>query len=199
MQLEQIMPAWFVQLGIMSWPLFVCSVLAVAITLERLLFVVKISITRKMVYQKLHDYLLEHKQESKALRDELISNRLQELNQSYFMGVNFLRLIGSISPMLGLTGTILGVISAFKVIAAQTGPVTPNLIADGLWEAMLTTAVGLLIAIPCLLLAYLYKYIAQSQLDRFCSRLNRVSTSIELAKDNRDDLDAITSIEDLAA
>lgn len=194
------MPAWFLQLGIMAWPLFICSLLATAITIERFFFVVKITLTRKSVYQKLYDYLLEHKQQTKALRDELISNRMRELNHSYFTGVNLLRVIGSISPMLGLTGTILGVISAFKVIAVQTGPVTPNLIADGLWEAMLTTAVGLLISIPCLLLAYMYKFIAQRQLDIFCSQLNAVSTSIELQKqDSNADVESIPRFENIAA
>lgn len=199
MPLEQIMPVWFSQLGIMAWPLFICSLLAMTIAIERFFFVLKITLTKKIVYQKLHDYLLQHKQYAKALRDELISNRLQELNHSYFMGVNLLRVIGSISPMLGLTGTILGVISAFKVIAVQAGPVTPNLIADGLWEAMLTTAVGLLIAIPCLLMAYLYKYIAQRQLDSFCSRLNAVSTSIELQKELGREINSVTTFKDIAA
>jgi biopolymer transport protein ExbB len=199
MQLEQMIPSWFMQLGVMAWPLFICSLLAMAIMLERLLFTYKITLRKNIIYQQLHDSLIQNKQQPKSLRDEIVENKLQELQPSYFMGVNFLRMIGSISPMLGLTGTILGIISAFKVIAVQTGPVTPNLIADGLWEAMLTTAVGLLIAVPALLMAYFFKYFAQRRLDDLCYRLNKVSTAIELEKYADSNVQVVSSLENIAA
>jgi biopolymer transport protein ExbB len=187
------------QLGVMAWPLFICSIIAMAIMLERLFFTFKITLRKKIIYQELHDQLIENKHQPKSLRDEIVENKLYELQPSYFMGVNFLRMIGSISPMLGLIGTILGIISAFKVIAVQTGPVTPNLIADGLWEAMLTTAVGLLIAVPALLMAYFFKYLAQRRLDDFCYRLNKLSTAIELEKNKNTNVQAISPLENIAA
>jgi biopolymer transport protein ExbB len=54
------------------------------------------------------------------------------------------------------------------------------MIADGLWEALLTTAIGLSIALPCLLAAQAYKAWEDKILDSFCIRLNRLSLSFEI-------------------
>ncbi len=199
MQLDALTPTWFEQLGLMGWPLFACSLIAIAVVVERLIFILKIKIQAKRTYQTLYDFLHSHQHQPKSLRDELVANKLNELQPTYFSGINLLRVIGSISPMLGLTGTILGIISAFKVIAAHTGPVTPNIIADGLWEAMLTTAVGLLIAVPTLLFAYLFKHFAQHQLDDFCRRLNHVSTSFEIKNLSGKHDQVVTEIKNIAA
>ncbi|MBI4353120.1 MAG: MotA/TolQ/ExbB proton channel family protein [Candidatus Omnitrophica bacterium] len=53
-----------------------------------------------------------------------------------------------IAPMIGLLGTVLGMIQAFNFVAFQTGVVKPVLLAQGLAKAMITTAFGLIIAIP---------------------------------------------------
>ena len=174
------LPEWFEQLGLMAWPLTVCSVLTLTICLERLVFHIKAILTHAGTYKKLADYLTEHRSLPKATRDEMSSVLLMELRASYFSGTGLLRIIGTISPILGLLGTILGIISAFKVIAAQTGPVAPSMIADGLWEAMLTTAAGLMIALPALLMSYLFYYLAERQLDQFCLELNKLSVSFEM-------------------
>ena len=199
MLLKEMMPVWFAQMGLMAWPLLICSIIAIAIGVERLFFLIKIKVQEKKTYQRLYEVLLTHQHEPKTLRDELVANKLNELQSAYFSGVNLLRVIGNISPMLGLTGTILGIISAFKVIAAHTGPVTPNIIAAGLWEAMLTTAVGLLIAVPTLLMAYLFKHIAQQQLDDYCRRLNNESTSFEINKRLETNDCVIPKIKNIAA
>ena len=186
---EGILPTWFDQLGLMAWPLFVCSIISIAISIERLVFLIKIKLHSRETFKRLYDFLLSHQHQPKPLRDELVALKLNELQPSYFSGINLLRMIGTISPMLGLTGTILGIISAFQVIAAHTGPVTPNIIAEGLWEAMLTTAVGLLIAVPSLLLAYIFRQIAQQELDEFCRCLNSVSTWFEVNNSYREKLE----------
>ncbi|HDY72517.1 MAG TPA: MotA/TolQ/ExbB proton channel family protein [Nitrospirae bacterium] len=62
-------------------------------------------------------------------------------------GLSWLGLIATITPLLGLTGTVLGMIKAFMVIAAST-TVNPPMLAGGIWEALITTAAGLLVAIP---------------------------------------------------
>ena len=56
------------------------------------------------------------------------------------------------------------------------------MIADGLWSAMLTTAYGLSIALPCLFAAFIYARIAEKRLERFQSRLNAQSLKIEGVK-----------------
>ncbi|MBE7635901.1 MotA/TolQ/ExbB proton channel family protein [Sneathiella sp. P13V-1] len=61
-----------------------------------------------------------------------------------------LELIGMIAPLLGLLGTILGMIEAFQNLQSATGQADPALLAGGIWEALLTTALGLVVAIPAI-------------------------------------------------
>lgn len=61
-----------------------------------------------------------------------------------------LHLISHITPLLGLLGTVTGMIQAFQVIETQGGTVNASLLAGGIWEAMLTTVLGLAVAIPAL-------------------------------------------------
>jgi biopolymer transport protein ExbB len=68
-------------------------------------------------------------------------------------GLTALRLISVISPLLGLMGTVLGMVKVFKVIAVQTNA-DPSVMAEGIWEAMLTTIMGLTVAIPTLIFFY---------------------------------------------
>ncbi len=62
-------------------------------------------------------------------------------------GLSWLGLIATIAPLLGLTGTVTGMIRAFTVIS-QSPSVNPSMLAGGIWEALITTAAGLLVAIP---------------------------------------------------
>ena len=62
-----------------------------------------------------------------------------------------LGLIGSIAPMLGLTGTVLGMIKAFNTIAARGGMARPDELAGGIGQALVTTLMGLVVAIPTMI------------------------------------------------
>lgn len=62
-----------------------------------------------------------------------------------------LGLIGSIAPMLGLTGTVLGMIKAFNTIAASGGMARPDELAGGIGQALVTTLLGLVVAIPTMI------------------------------------------------
>ena len=179
-----LLPEWFAQLGPMRWPLLLCSVLALALSLERSVFYLYSWLNKDKQYQKLAAGLQANREWSKALRDESTALALNELRKSYYGNIRGLRIIGGVSPLIGLLGTIFGIIAAFKAIALQSGPVTPSLIADGLWEAMLTTAVGLLIALPALLLTFVFSYFADQRLHDFCARLNQLSLAIALNADN---------------
>ncbi len=59
-----------------------------------------------------------------------------------------LEVIASLAPLLGLFGTVLGMISAFQQMEAAGSRVDPSVLSGGIWEALLTTAVGLAVAIP---------------------------------------------------
>jgi len=63
-------------------------------------------------------------------------------------GFRPLEVIGSLAPLLGLLGTVLGMIEAFQQLEAAGNQVNPAILSGGIWEALLTTAVGLCVAIP---------------------------------------------------
>ncbi len=70
-------------------------------------------------------------------------------------GFRTLSFLGNTAPLLGLLGTIIGMIKAFMVIEQAGGQVDAQALAGGIWEAMLTTGAGLAVAIPVLLLLHL--------------------------------------------
>ncbi len=74
--------------------------------------------------------------------------------ESYLRG---LEVIANLSPLLGLLGTVLGMIKAFSKLEAAGSKVDPALLAGGIWEALLTTAFGLVIAIPALAAYYMFE------------------------------------------
>ncbi|QDI74303.1 MULTISPECIES: MotA/TolQ/ExbB proton channel family protein [Leisingera] len=63
-------------------------------------------------------------------------------------GLGALELIATIAPLLGLLGTVLGMIAAFQALQAAGARADPALLAGGIWEALLTTAAGMAVAIP---------------------------------------------------
>jgi len=81
-------------------------------------------------------------------------------------------LIGTLAPLLGLLGTVFGIINMFIAIAHNTGPVTPALLAEGMWTAMVTTALGLLIAIPSLAASHGFELLAQRRILALQNALN---------------------------
>lgn len=68
-----------------------------------------------------------------------------------------LEIIASLSPLLGLLGTVLGMITAFVELEKAGSQVDPTILAGGIWEALLTTAFGLAIAIPAVGAFYLFE------------------------------------------
>ncbi|MGX9366585.1 MotA/TolQ/ExbB proton channel family protein [Desulfoplanes sp. PS50] len=77
--------------------------------------------------------------------------------------------IGNIAPLLGLLGTVIGLIKAFMVIQEMGGKVNASVLAGGIWEAMLTTALGLGVALPTMLA---HSYLL-ARIDRYEARLQR--------------------------
>ncbi len=63
-------------------------------------------------------------------------------------GFRFLDTVAQIAPLLGLFGTVLGMIEAFQTLQAAGSSVDPSLLAGGIWVALLTTAAGLAVAMP---------------------------------------------------
>lgn len=81
---------------------------------------------------------------------EAAENTASAEHNKFMTQINWLSLFAAIGPMLGLLGTVVGMIGAFFKMAAAGGQVDAALLADQIGSAMLTTATGLLIAIPML-------------------------------------------------
>lgn len=63
-------------------------------------------------------------------------------------GLRPLELIATIAPLVGLLGTVLGMIGAFQALQDSGNGADPSVLAGGIWEALLTTAAGMAVAIP---------------------------------------------------
>ncbi len=181
------------------YPILLCSVIALAIFLERLYalrrsrviplgFVSELEVFRERGGEQ--DALLSlcERYDSALARvikagAERISYGLAEVahavegmgqHEAALLSTN-LRMMGVISnlaPMLGLLGTVLGMIHAFSVIA-KAGTGRPELIASGISEALLTTAAGLIVAIPTLAG---YHYL-RGKIDRYVVEMEEVALS----------------------
>lgn len=86
----------------------------------------------------------------RSVGDRVRSHELQRME----FGLRTLGILGNTAPLLGLLGTITGMIKAFMVIEQAGGKVDAQALAGGIWEAMITTGVGLAVAIPLLILLH---------------------------------------------
>ena len=87
---------------------------------------------------------------------EAIEEAGNEQMVTFMRPINYLSMIGSVAPMLGLLGTVSGMIKAFQTIAAG-GMGKPELLAGNIGEALITTAAGLIIAIPAMTAYFVFK------------------------------------------
>lgn len=142
----------FIKGGFLMYPILLCSIAGVAIWINKFLQFKKIF---KEMEVPFHDL-------QKKVPDILIPileglrNHAEEKEISFIgtrqirkieAGLSWLGLIATITPLLGLTGTVTGMIKAFMVIEKSPN-VNPSMLAGGIWEALITTAAGLLVAIP---------------------------------------------------
>ncbi|MFP4348346.1 MAG: MotA/TolQ/ExbB proton channel family protein [Desulfococcaceae bacterium] len=93
-----------------------------------------------------------HATHSKDIRAE-VAYLFHRNFESVTRGLTYLRLISVIAPLLGLLGTMLGMVKVFRNVAAKTA-VDSTVLASGIWEALLTTIFGLSVAIPTLVFYY---------------------------------------------
>ena len=166
--------------GIVMVPILLCSILAVAITLERLWTlreqrVVPTELTDK-VWQWVENRALSDKQvmalqqhsplgsvlaaglanrhRERSVMIQAIEDAGRHVVHDLERFLNTLGTIAAITPLLGLLGTVTGMIRTFKAITVA-GIGNPAAMAGGIAEALITTAAGLLVAIPALV-AYRY-------------------------------------------
>lgn len=82
--------------------------------------------------------------------EKAVEDALAEQSARLFRKVEYLSVIGNIAPMLGLLGTVMGMIFAFERVATTQGAATAGDLAEGIYQALVTTVAGLVIAIPAL-------------------------------------------------
>lgn len=92
----------------------------------------------------------------------------EELSGPYVL-INYLSVIGSLSPMVGLLGTVSGMVKAFNVIESE-GAGSAQLLAGNISEALITTATGMIVGIPAMFFFFFFK----NRYGKITSRLGRV-------------------------
>ncbi len=179
--------------GVLVIPIVLCSVLALAIFLER---TVRFAVLRRRgrnVAERVASLVREGRWEearrsaaesrspmgrvlAQALEvagadretmETVLVHGIEEEVRDLSRYLQALATIGNIAPILGLLGTVLGMIKAFMAIQELGGKVDASILAGGIWEAMLTTALGLSVALP-VIVAHSY---LTSQVDRYEARL----------------------------
>lgn len=90
-----------------------------------------------------------------------------------------LEVVSTIAPLLGLTGTVIGMIASFSKLSQAGSRIDPSMLAGGIWEALITTVGGLLVAVPALA-AY---YIIDAQIERVRAMMRDVTVQILALED----------------
>jgi biopolymer transport protein ExbB len=180
--------------GPVLWVIMALSVVACVIIIERFLYLRRISGDENKLFVRIKASLLEgHYNEALAICDQNLSpfstllklgieNRHQSEDVQRDLlkdaaaleapalekGLSALGTISTISPLLGLLGTVTGTMSAFGVLGKFGAVSDPAALASGVSEALITTVGGLVVAVPVVIF---YNY--------FVSRVNHILTELE--------------------
>lgn len=187
--------------GWLMLPLVLCSIFTVAITLERFIRLKKSLILPKnlllnstqnieIVIQKLQqDQALKNSTLGRIFaagfqskqHNEQFAHAQMESTASQEIGyleknINFLGTLSAVAPLLGLLGTVLGIIESFLVIDLGNNS-NPTMMIPGISKALITTAAGMFIAIPAL---FAYRYF-QRLVQEYIAELEQQSTLFHAA------------------
>jgi biopolymer transport protein ExbB len=185
--------------GFLMYPIFFCSLLAIAIFFERMFFLKSIKTSTRKFGNRISDLirkgninfavsacrknispishiilsaLLKYGKTREEIKEVIEDTARQEV-AILERNLPILATIANIAPLLGLLGTVFGMIKAFQVVSV-VGVGNPEALAGGISEALLTTAFGLSVAIPTIVA---YNYLAH-RVDRQIKEME--STSIEV-------------------
>jgi biopolymer transport protein ExbB len=164
----------FLRGGVVMWPILFCSVVGLVILIEKYLVLRKAKVNVDEFMQKLRGILQRGDVRGAvgfcAGVDVPLANILKKGLLSFSEGeqkvkesietagkeeiyhlerhLAILATIAGVAPLLGFLGTVTGMIGAFRVVESMGGVVSPSDLAGGIWEALLTTAFGLMVGIP---------------------------------------------------
>lgn len=114
---------------------------------------------------------------SEAQARERIERSALDQIESTRTHLRALDLIASLAPLLGLLGSVLGMIDAFRALEAAGDRVQPSILFGGIWEALLTTAAGLTIAIPAIVAVGYFERRVEALQQAMESALTQLMTS----------------------
>jgi biopolymer transport protein ExbB len=189
--------------GPVMWPILLCSIFALAIILEKFWYLHKISIDTQEFLKKILDKMKRHDtKEALQICDNTkspIANILKAGILKYDRprpqiieaiedaslyeipriekSLTAIATIAHVSPLLGLLGTVTGMVRCFQTIQSKTTslhPVSPGDLAGGIWEALLTTVAGLVVAIPTFVI---YNYLVH-RINSFILEMEKASTEL---------------------
>jgi biopolymer transport protein ExbB len=181
-------------LGYLGWPLLLCSVITMALLLEKVVILALQTARKQLVEKNALEYqsllqpvlaakginlLCAHRHENKVMREEIAAIWLRSQRHKLSSGIRILQIIALLTPLLGLLGTVLGLIQVFGSLADHRGPIEPSLLADGLGLAMYTTAAGLTIALPALAGAHGFQLWIDHLFHNTEQRMNQVNLMME--------------------
>lgn len=157
------------------WPILLCSVIAITIILERFYYLRKSETDISNFLLGLKNFVNEKKLTQAELEKRIALMGSQQVRE-WEKNLRGLATIANVAPLLGLLGTVFGMIRAFMKIQQLGGQVDASVLSGGIWEALLTTAAGLTVAIP-VLIAYHY---FEGKVDNYSSQLkNSVGEYLE--------------------
>ncbi|MFA5090991.1 MAG: MotA/TolQ/ExbB proton channel family protein [Candidatus Omnitrophota bacterium] len=193
----------FIAGGPVMWPILLCSVFALAIIMEKFWHLHKIkidtqeflgSILNKMKHHQIKEALevcdntrspvshilkagiLKYDRPRAQIKETIEDASLYEIPKLE-KNLSMLATIAHISPLLGLLGTVTGMVRCFQAIQAKAvslHPVSPGDLAGGIWEALLTTVVGLVVAIPTFVA---YNYLV-NRINNFILEMEKAATEL---------------------
>jgi biopolymer transport protein ExbB len=198
--------------GWVMFPIIVCSVMAVAIILERLWTLQEKRVLPRRLTKEVWEWVSTNKlnhEHLKNLQDgsplgevlsiglsnrhrsrEIMKERIEDTGRHVVHGLerylNTLGTIAAISPLLGLLGTVVGMVNVFEAITSQ-GVGNPAVLAGGISEALITTAAGLIVAIPALIG---YRYL-RGRVEELVIRMEKEAITLVEALHRKRYLDAL--------
>ncbi|MFH1858054.1 MAG: MotA/TolQ/ExbB proton channel family protein [Candidatus Omnitrophota bacterium] len=202
--------------GPVMYPILFCSIIALAVVIDRVYHLRRARVDTEAFMERISNALrrnriveaidmcedtpgpiahilkaglLRHDRPRQEVRDTIEDAAMHEVPrlQRY---LNVLGTVTHVSPLLGLLGTVTGMVSAFQVIEEKSshfGPVNPGDLASGIWEALLTTVFGLCVAIPALVA---YNWL-MSWVNRFVLDMERSATEMINVLSQRKEIDEV--------
>jgi biopolymer transport protein ExbB len=132
--------------------------------------------SRHPVARVVEAYLANLSRPAKLRRDAVVQAGSYAL-ESVEARLRVLAAISHLAPLVGLLGTVTGMVAAFAQIQSLQGTVKPSDLAGGIWEALLTTVFGLMVAIPCMAAFHGF----ESHADRIARRMQLAVTGLDEA------------------